>query len=397
MSYLTDGLIDEERFPALVAMKRDFGFVPNFFRGQVLRPDLIDAESTLVDGILIKEGALSRAQKEFVFLVCSAANLSTYCVTAHCEIVRLLGIQGAAPEQIAIDYRSANLSAVDTALLDFASKLNKTPTKIGPADVDALRAHGFADQQILETVLVVGLAKFANLVAEGLGTVPDFDGAAIDALLHRESRVNPAAVPARPKESADPDEMAVARVRAGDLDAFEELVRRHERRVFRTLVGITGNQADAEDGSQRTFLKAYEKLSSFEGASTFGTWLTRIAINEGLERVRGRRSFEPIDGDDDRPAPCSLQAWTDDPETAYARAELKEIVEREVLKLPPRYRVAVLLRDLQELSTEEAAAALGLGVATLKTHLHRGRMLLREALTPYFVPKEREEPRRAQL
>jgi len=185
MSYLRDGAIDESQFPSLVAMKRDFGFIPNFFRAQTLRPDVIEAEGRLVDAILIAEGALTRTQREYVFLVCSAANLSTYCVTAHCEIVRALGIQGPEPEQIAIDHAHANISVADKALLNFAVKLNGRQTEIGPRDIDVLRTYGFDDQKILEAVLIVGLAKFANLVAEGLGTVPDFDSSKVDEALRR--------------------------------------------------------------------------------------------------------------------------------------------------------------------------------------------------------------------
>ncbi len=183
MSYLPDGAIDETQFPTLAAMKKDFGFIPNFFRAQTLRPDLIDAEAALVDAILITEGALTRKQREYIFLVCSAANLSTYCVTAHCEIVRILHIEGPEPEEIALDHAHANISMVDKALLNFAAKLNSQPTKIGPRDIDVLRTYGFGDQQILEAVLVVGLAKFANLVGEGLGTVPDFDSRKAEELL----------------------------------------------------------------------------------------------------------------------------------------------------------------------------------------------------------------------
>ena len=94
MSYLHEGCLDENNFPLFEAVKRQFGFIPNFYRAQTLRPDLIEAEAQLVNALLIKQGALARQQKEYIFLVCSAANLSTYCVTAHCEIVRMLGIQG---------------------------------------------------------------------------------------------------------------------------------------------------------------------------------------------------------------------------------------------------------------------------------------------------------------
>ncbi len=139
-----------------------------------MRPDLVDAEVTLVGSVMVTEGALSRQQKEYVFLVCSAANLSTYCVTAHCEIVRMLKIQGPEPEQVAVDHNHTDLAVRDKALLNFALKLNSQPTKFSRRDIEGLRTYGFSDEQILETVVIVGLAKFANFIAFGLGTVPDF-------------------------------------------------------------------------------------------------------------------------------------------------------------------------------------------------------------------------------
>ena len=174
MSYLNETPFDEKDFPTLQLIKEDYGFIPNFFKSQTARPDLLDAEVQLVDAILIKEGALTRQQKEYIFLVCSAANLSTYCVTAHCEIIRMLKLSGPEPEQIALDHMSTDLSIVDKALLNFAVKLNNHGLKVTQEDVDDLRTYGFSDQQILETVTCVGLAKFANYVGFGLGTVPDY-------------------------------------------------------------------------------------------------------------------------------------------------------------------------------------------------------------------------------
>ncbi len=168
MSYIREASLDETNYPVFAQMMNTFGFIPNFYRAQTIRPDLIEAQ-------LIKEGALTRKQKEYIFLVCSAANLSTYCVTAHCEIIRMLGIEGPEPEQIAIDHTATHLPMAVKALLNFAAKLNREPTKINKTDVDDLHTYGYDDEQILETVLMVGLAKFANFVSSGLGTRPDFD------------------------------------------------------------------------------------------------------------------------------------------------------------------------------------------------------------------------------
>ena len=174
MSFLGDQPFDEKDFPTLQLLKEEYGFIPNFFKAQTARPDLIDAEAQLVDAVLIKEGALTRQHKEYIFLVCSAANLSTYCVTAHCEIIRMLKLAGPEPEQIALDHMSTDLPIVDKALLNFALKLNNHGLKITQDDIDELRTYDFNDQQILETVICVGLAKFANYVGFGLGTVPDY-------------------------------------------------------------------------------------------------------------------------------------------------------------------------------------------------------------------------------
>ena len=175
MSYLRVVPLDERTYEPFAQVKRDFGFVPNFWKAQSSRPDLIEAQMGWVQAILLQEKALSRRQKEYVFLVCSAANLSTYCVTAHCEMIRMLGIAGPEPEEIAIDHEHADLNQADRALLDYAKKLTLKPTAIGPDDIERLHGNGFTDDQILETVLMVGLAKFANYVAFGLGTVPDFE------------------------------------------------------------------------------------------------------------------------------------------------------------------------------------------------------------------------------
>jgi len=179
MTYLRNEPYDEKDFPAFAAMREQIGFLPNFYTAQVRRPDLIETEIELMGRILLKDGALSRKQKEYIFLVCSAANLSTYCVTAHCEMVRMLKLDGPEPEQIAIDHVHAKISMADKALLNYCSKLNSSPPQTRSSDVDALRTYGFSEQQILEAIVIVGFAQFANTVAFGLGTVPDFHNARI--------------------------------------------------------------------------------------------------------------------------------------------------------------------------------------------------------------------------
>ncbi len=175
MSFLREVPLDENEFPPFANARKAFGFVPNFYRAQTLRPDLIEAETRLVGSVLLQAGALSRAQKEYIFLVCSAANLSTYCVTAHCEIVRALGLSGPGPEKIAVDHVHADIPIADKALLNFVLKLNRQATRVGRDDIEGLRTYGFSDEQILEAVVLTGLARFANLVSAGLGAKPDFE------------------------------------------------------------------------------------------------------------------------------------------------------------------------------------------------------------------------------
>src|SRR5438309_6307839 len=174
MSYLRNPPFDEKDFPAFAAMREQLGFLPNFYVAQTSRPDLIEAQVALMGTILLKDGGLSRRQKEYIFLVCSAANLSTYCVTAHCEMVRMMKIEGPEPERVAIDYTAANIPMAMKALLNFAAKLNRQGSKVSHRDIAALHTYGYTDEQILETVLMVGFAQFANTVAFGLGTARDF-------------------------------------------------------------------------------------------------------------------------------------------------------------------------------------------------------------------------------
>lgn len=193
---------------------------------------------------------------------------------------------------------------------------------------------------------------------------------------------------------ADPgdEESLVGRARGGDRGAFAELFRRHHRVVYRTALGISGRAEDAEDAVQSAFINAWQHLAQFEGRARFSTWVTRIAINEVLGKMRETGRLEPLaDGsdDDDDFMPRNLRAWEDDPEALRDRAQRRELVEKAILALPPKYRAAVVLRDIQQLTAEEAAAALGLNVATLKTHLLRGRFRLREALATHFAPKRR--------
>jgi len=375
---------------ALAVFKQHLGLLPRVFRAQMSRPDLVDSQAKLIETLLFEKGSLTRIQKEFILLAVSGANQNIYFPAVHSQTLQFLGIKPEVCHQVTLDHHQANLSDQDVALLDFARRLAEQSHRFAPDDVDRLRAQGFSEEQILEAVLMVGLTNLLNVVQAGLGSEPDFKPRAI----LQQKEVNPAVESERPilerplaDESVtdDPDAEFVARVKAGDTDAFEELVRRHGRRVYRSLIGILGSAEEAEDALQDAFLKAFQHLPEFEGRSRFSTWLVRIALNTGLQRLRGRKDFETLDEDSDEFRPKRVQAWTENPEDLYSREELRRLVETEVMKLPAKYRVALMLRDLEELSTEEAANALGLTIPGLKARVLRGRLMLRESMVSYFA------------
>lgn len=189
----------------------------------------------------------------------------------------------------------------------------------------------------------------------------------------------------------------VHRAKLGDLPAFSELVSRHERKIFRLTQHITGNREDAEDALQDAFLKAYVKLEQFQEDSQFYTWLVRIAVNESLMRLRKRRNTppmvsldEPVETDDGL-IPREIGEWHDNPEQRYALLELQEILDRELNTMPPIFRTVLVLRDLEQISTEETARLLDISVPAVKSRLLRARLQLREKLHKYFARSTNHE------
>ena len=184
----------------------------------------------------------------------------------------------------------------------------------------------------------------------------------------------------------------VVRAKAGDVEAFSDLVRQYDRRVFRMAKQITQNDDDAEDVLQETFLKAYTHLDDFQGNSKFYTWLVRIAVNEALMKLRKRRSDrtvpldEPIDTGEDEMI-REIAVWDENPEDSYSRDELSGILDQAVQSLKPAYRTVFVLRDIEEMSIEETAEALGLSISAVKSRLLRARLQLREKLTRQFKKK----------
>jgi RNA polymerase sigma-70 factor, ECF subfamily len=185
----------------------------------------------------------------------------------------------------------------------------------------------------------------------------------------------------------------VSAAKAGDTHAFEELVNRYERKIFRLGMNITQNKEDAEDVMQDAFLKSYQNLDRFQGDSRFYTWLVRIAVNEALMKLRKRRPNqvsldEPITDDGLDSVFREIEDWGPSPEKKFAQIELNEILTGVIGELDPIFRVAFLLRDVEGLSTEETAQILGISVAAVKSRLLRARLKLRQKLNKYFRRSE---------
>lgn len=180
------------------------------------------------------------------------------------------------------------------------------------------------------------------------------------------------------RSSALDDAEVVRRVRAGERELFEVLVRRHDQRVYRTVRSILRDEGEVEDAMQQAWVQAYVHLGEFAGNAAFSTWLIRIAANEALQRIRRRSplSAVPAEGEEE-----AVDERAEDPEERAASREAVRLVERAVDRLPAHYRSVFMLREIEGLSTAETASALGIGEEAAKVRLHRARALLRETLT----------------
>jgi RNA polymerase sigma-70 factor (ECF subfamily) len=182
----------------------------------------------------------------------------------------------------------------------------------------------------------------------------------------------------------------VAQAQTGDNGAFTELVKLYDRHIYRLALNITRNPEDAKDVLQESLLKAYANLDRFEGNSRFYTWLVRIAINEALMKLRRSRAEKELSldevlvADDGSFMPREIEDWGENPEERYSKTELQEILANAIENLKLPYRVVFQLRDVDGLSIEETAQALGLSAAAVKSRLLRARLQLRETLNPYF-------------
>ena len=209
-------------------------------------------------------------------------------------------------------------------------------------------------------------------------------------------KLNPqaAARPPLPSQVVKEDEPAlVAAAQAGDLNAFDTLVGRYERKIFRLAQNITQNREDAEDVMQEAFLKAFEHLDEFQGNSRFYTWLVRIAVNQALMKLRKRRPNqvsldEQVDTGEEL-IPRDVEDWGPSPMERFEQTELARILSSVIGELDPSFRIVFQLRDIEELSTEETAEALGLSVPAVKSRLLRARLKLRTKLSRVFRRSEK--------
>lgn len=177
------------------------------------------------------------------------------------------------------------------------------------------------------------------------------------------------------------DERLVARAQGGDRDAFNELADRHSSMLRRVLFRITKNCEAAWDAMQDALLSSWRNIDRFEGRSKFSTWLTRIGINEAYRGIRKGRA-EVLDRDDS--VGELVPDWGNRPDQTFESREFLAAVSSGLDDLSADYRAAVVARDVEGLSTREAAASLGIGERALKSRLHRGRMALRAELDGYF-------------
>ena len=174
------------------------------------------------------------------------------------------------------------------------------------------------------------------------------------------------------------DQDVVDRVKAGDTALYEVLMRRYNQRLYRITLAILRNDAEAEDVMQDAYVRAYQHLDQFGGHAPFSAWLTRIAVNEALARLRLRKRNPQLDDSDpDGETTMNMVETAPNPEQSATRAELGRLLEEALLDLPEQYRTVVMLRDIEELSTAETAAALDLTEDNVKVRLHRGRAMAR--------------------
>jgi RNA polymerase sigma-70 factor (ECF subfamily) len=187
--------------------------------------------------------------------------------------------------------------------------------------------------------------------------------------------------------TAEREAVLVERARKGDRDAFEELVRRHAQRLHAVVLRFVADPEEAREVTQDAFLRAWRGIDRFQGQSQFFTWLYRIGINEAKRRAERRPPAWTTLSLDDEAEP-EAPDWSEAPQTRLEQSDLREALEEAVRALPFEYRAPLILRDIEGLSTAEAAEVMDLGEAAFKSRLHRARLAVRRALDEHFRERE---------
>jgi RNA polymerase sigma-70 factor (ECF subfamily) len=176
------------------------------------------------------------------------------------------------------------------------------------------------------------------------------------------------------------DEEVIDRVKTGEIALYEIIMRRYNQRLYRVALAILRDESEAEDVMQDAHVRAYQHLDQFAGGAPFSAWLTRIAVHEALRRLRHRSRSQQLEDEENGEGLMDMAETSLNPEQRASVAELGQLLEAAVLGLPEQYRVVVMLRDIEELSTSETAAALSLSEENVKVRLYRGRAMMRSWL-----------------
>lgn len=198
--------------------------------------------------------------------------------------------------------------------------------------------------------------------------------------------------PRSPESRWKEDEELIARVKKGDYDAFERLVRKYEARIFHHCLKFLNNQDEAEDILQETFLQVYKSLDSFRGEAAFSTWLIKIATNNCLMRIRKKKKVDIVSIDkpieiDGSQLPREIVDWSKNPFLQVSNDEIRAVLDQAISGLPDDKRVILVLKDVEGFSNIEIAKMLGISVAAVKSRLHRARLYVRDIISKYFDDK----------
>jgi len=186
------------------------------------------------------------------------------------------------------------------------------------------------------------------------------------------------------------EETLLAALRIRDNDAFQYLFDTYSDKIYRVAIGLLENEAEAEGVVQDSFLKLFQKLDQFEGRSKISTWLYRVAYNLSIDRLRRRRPTVSMDIEDDEetlPVPVCMADWSQWPERILSQSEVKAELDKAIAALPKKYRIIFMLREIEELSTKEAAKIADISESAAKVRLHRARLFLREHLSESLMQR----------